>query len=110
MVVGYDAPCPGLVAAIQREKGWEDETGHYEWIAKDGLNGWGDPAAYLKWMASEEKLFTTFYAMSRGWPDHAWPRVTKDLIDEEEMDVPIEVCSNAAGPSVLHSTCRCFHS
>jgi hypothetical protein len=60
-------PCLGLTAAVQIEKGWEDNTGHFEWIAEDGVNGWGEPAAYLKWTSTPEKLFNTFYAMSRGW-------------------------------------------
>jgi hypothetical protein len=107
--LGYDTPCPGLVAAMQREKGWEDSTGRFEWIAEDGLNGWGDPAKYLKWTASQEKLVTTFYAISCGWPDRIWPRVTADLVDEEDVEVPVVFCSDAVGLSAMRSTCRCFY-
>jgi hypothetical protein len=101
--------CPGLVAAIQREKGWEDSTGRFEWIPEDGLNGWGDPAKYLKWTAALEKSVTTFFAMSCGWPDHIWPRVTDGIVDKEEVEVPVEVRSNAEGSSVMCPACRCYH-
>jgi hypothetical protein len=110
MFTGYDAACPGLTAAIQREKGWEDKTGRYEWIPEGGLNRWGVPAVYLKRVSSKERLFTTFYAMSRGWPHCVWPRTTKDMIDDEEVEVPIEVRSDAVGSSGLRSACRCYHS
>jgi hypothetical protein len=97
------------VAAVQRERGWEDSTGCFEWIPEDGLNGWGDPAKYLKWTASPEKLVTTFFAMSRGWPDCIWPRVTNGIVDEEEVEVPVEVQSNTEGSSVMRTACRCYH-
>jgi hypothetical protein len=45
-------PCSGLVAAIKKEKGWEDETGHFQWVAEDGVYSWGDPKVFLTWKAS----------------------------------------------------------
>jgi hypothetical protein len=104
--IGWDVLCPGLTAMMQREKGWEDETGHFEWVAEEGLNGWGDPAFYLQWTASPKKLFTTFYAMSRGWPDQVWPRAIDGVNDEEE-EVPMEVRSHVESSIAVHSTCRC---
>jgi hypothetical protein len=93
---------------MQKEKGWEDSTGRFKWIAEDGLNGWGNPAAYLKWTASPEKLFNTFYAMSRGWPDCVRSRVTKGVVDDEEVDVSMEIQSHLEGSSAVHPTCRCY--
>jgi hypothetical protein len=107
--IGWDAPCPGSVAAIQKEKGWEDSTGCFEWVAEDGVNGWGDPAAYLKWTTSPEKLFNTFYAMSRGWPNRVWPRITEGVVDEEVLDVPIEIQSHIEDSVAVRSACRCCY-
>jgi hypothetical protein len=64
MDIGWDAHCPGLTATINKEKHWEDNTGHFEWASQDGVNGWGDPIEYLTWKVSSEKLFLTFCAMS----------------------------------------------
>jgi hypothetical protein len=80
--------------------------GCYEWIPEDRLNGWGDPAAYLKRTAPAERLFTTFYTMSRGWPHCVWPRFTKDMVDEEEVEVEVQL--NIVGSSAVRSACRYY--
>jgi hypothetical protein len=103
MNIGWDVSCPGLIAAIKKEKSWEDETGRFEWVPEDGMNRQGDPIEYLTWKASPEKLFNTFYAMSRGWPDHVWPRV-----NDKGVDVPVEIQSHIEGSSAVHSACRCL--
>jgi hypothetical protein len=92
---------------MQKEKSWEDKTGRFEWIPEDGANGWGDPIEYLTWKALPEKLFNTFYAISRGWPDRVWPRVTDGVIDEE-VEVSVEVQTHIASSSAVCSACRCY--
>jgi hypothetical protein len=100
-VIGWDARCPGLTTTIERKRHLDDETGHWEWTPEDGNNGWGKPNQSLTWKASNEKLFDTFYAMYRGWPNHIWPRV-----EEEGDEVPIEVCSVVEDSVEQRSTCR----
>jgi hypothetical protein len=99
--VEWDAHCPGLTATIRREKHWENESGWWEWAHQDGVNGWGEPIEYLTWTASPEKLFLTFYVMSRGWPNRVWPRV------DNEENVAVEVRSHVKSLIEAHPACRC---
>jgi hypothetical protein len=89
------------MATIRREEHLEDESGQWEWAPQDGINGWGDPVEYLTWKAFPEKLFLTFYAMSRGRPNRVWPRV------DGEEDVSVEVRSRVESLVEVRPTCRC---
>jgi hypothetical protein len=71
LCAGWDAHCPGLVATRAREAEWKDkeQSNAERWataptrseaswdLAKDDLRR-------QAWLASDEKLFTTFHAMS----------------------------------------------
>jgi hypothetical protein len=67
--------------------------------------GWDIPEdnpRRLSWQASDEKLVTTLYAISRGWPDRSWPSV------EGGIEVSVEVCTNAGDIAEERTTCRCL--
>jgi hypothetical protein len=57
-------------------------------------DGWGDPD-HPWWVVSEEKLFMTFYAISRGWPNIAGG-----------VEVSIEVHSDLEDSEEKRPTCR----
>jgi hypothetical protein len=92
---------------MKKEKSWEDKTGCFEWIPEDGTNGWDDLIKYLTWKASPEKLFTTFDAMSWGWPDRVWPRVNNG-VDDDGVGVLVEIQSRIEGSVTERSACRCL--
>jgi hypothetical protein len=67
--------------------------------------GWDvpeDDPRHLGWQASDEKLVTTLYAISHGWPDRSWPSV------EGGVEVSVEVRTNIEDLVEERSTCRCF--
>jgi hypothetical protein len=68
--------------------------------------GWDvpkDDPHCLAWQSSNEKLVTTLYAVSCGWPDRSWPSV------EGGVKVSVEVRTNVEDLAGGRSACRCFH-
>jgi hypothetical protein len=67
-----------LVEAQKREAEWKEKEQVWSAAPSNSTSGWGviedDPHHHL-WVSSEEKLFTTFHAMSRG----VWLSVEKGL-------------------------------
>jgi hypothetical protein len=71
LYAGWDAHCPGLVAAREREAKWKSEE--EQWTTAPMSSDAGrdireDDLCCQWWLASDAKLMTTLHAMSCGWP------------------------------------------
>jgi hypothetical protein len=87
-----------LVEARKKEAAWKETEDRWETAPTNSNSDWGvikdDPH---RWVASDEKLFTTLYAMSRG----TWPSV------EGGVEVVIDVHSVLEGSvDKERSACR----
>jgi hypothetical protein len=86
-----------LIEAHKREAEWKEKEQVWWEAPANSTSGWGtaedDP---YWWVASDEKLFTTLYAMSRG----VWPSVEKGI------EVSIEVHSDLEGSPEERPACR----
>jgi hypothetical protein len=92
--------------ARKRESDWKDEAERWE-TAPSNSDGVGrdvpqDDPRCLAWQASDEKLVTTLYAISRGWPNRSWPSM------EGGVEVSVEVCTSVGDLAEERSACRCF--
>jgi hypothetical protein len=87
----------------KREADWESEAKQWEMAPTNSNSGWGVPADDLAWQASDKKLVTTLYAISRGWPNCSWPSV------EGGVKVSVEVHSNMEGLVEECAACRCLY-
>jgi hypothetical protein len=89
-----------LTAARKREAEWKEKEGLWEMVPTNGDIGWDipeDDPRRQAWQASDAKLFTTFHAMSRGWPSI-----------EGGIEVSVEVRSDVGDLAEERAACRCF--
>jgi hypothetical protein len=99
-VAGWDAQCAGLVESKRREAEWKEKEQVWSSVPTNGTDdGWGVAEGDDRWVGSDESLFTTIYAMSRG----TWPSV------ERGIEVTIDVQSVLEGSmDKERSACRCL--
>jgi hypothetical protein len=93
---GWDTHCPGLAEAQKGEAEWKEKEQVWSSAPTNSTSGWDvteDDPYHYRWVASDAKLFTTLYAMSRG----VRPSVEKGI------EVSIEVHSDLQEE---HPTCR----
>jgi hypothetical protein len=92
LYTGWDAHCPGLVAARERESKWKSKAERWETAPTSGDAGWDipeDDPHCQEWLGSSAKLVTTLHAVSCGWPSveggvEVSIEVRSDLSDSEE--------------------------
>jgi hypothetical protein len=93
--------CSGLVVLCHCETYWEEESRRWEATAEEDAQGWGGVLGdETAWKSTPEKLFKTFYALSRGWPNRIWPRMNVE-------DMPVEVQSQVESSPEARPACRC---
>jgi hypothetical protein len=59
------------MAVRKREAEWKETSDSWETAPTNSVVGWEVPADDPRrgdWQASDNKLFTTVHAVSRGWP------------------------------------------
>jgi hypothetical protein len=82
------------------EAEWKEKEELWETAPTNSAVGWDvpeDDPCRLDWQASDSKLFTTFHALSCGWPSVAGG-----------IEVSIEVRSNTGDLVEECAACRCF--
>jgi hypothetical protein len=96
--IGWDAHCPGLVEARAQEAEWKKKEQSWATVPTDSDAGWDlqeDDPRRQAWLLSNEKLFTTCHAMSRGWPSV-----------EGGVEVSVEVHLDLKDSEEEHPACR----
>jgi hypothetical protein len=99
-LLGWDAHCSGLVESKKREAEWREREKVWSSAPTNSTDsGWEVAVGDDRWVGSDESLFTTIHAMSRG----NWPSVERGI--KVTVDVH-SVLERSTDPE--RSACRCF--